>query len=48
MIYHLAKDAVLKRANTNPGNISIAKVLPPTPANEEQDLQRQVGDLIIK
>jgi len=49
MIYHLAKDAILKRANTNPGNISLANVLPPTPAaNEEQELPRQVGDLMIK
>jgi len=50
MIYHLAKDAILKRANTNPGNISLAKMLAPNgePANEEQELPRQVGDLMIK
>ena len=28
MIYHLAKDAALKRANTIPGNLGLAKPLP--------------------
>jgi len=42
MIYHLAKDTALRRANTNPSNISLAKPLPlgqqdePEPARQPE------------
>ena len=54
MIYHLAKDAALKRANTIPGNLGLAKPLPASPPPlqaklvDETDLTRQASDLYIK
>jgi len=55
MIYHLAKDAALKRANTIPGNLGLAKPLPVSPPSapplgktmDEPDLTRQASDLYI-
>ena len=51
MIYHLAKDALLKRAHTIPGNLGLAKPLPVTPltpGKEAVELTRQASDIIIK
>jgi len=52
MIYHLAKDAALKRANTIPGNLGLSKPLPVSPpagqAKEEGELTRQASDQYIK
>merc|ERR1712059_203502 len=56
MIYHLAKDSVLKRANTNPNNLGLAKPLPVSQSinqtqcktMEEPDLTRQASDMFIQ
>jgi len=57
MIYHLAKDAVLRRANTNPNNLGQAKPLPtiqcvpqaPTTGKEQEpELSRQASDLFAQ
>jgi hypothetical protein len=56
MIYHMAKDAALKRANTIPANLGLTKPLPvmTPPADqaalveEESQLTRQASDLFIK